>query len=430
MQEIRTRVAILGAGSAGFAAAYTLASAGVPVVLADRNPGPGGTSVYAGVNCWEPGVCSGKVHRLLADRLAAIPGASAVCRTVPNGELLFPGSGIQDFSRFPWGLSVPDPKAKYEDTLFRCRSLSGADPEKWRRFQFEPRAMAQVMREMLTFPHLCFLPETEFAGCETDGRRVTGLILRGKDQKIRVTAEEYIDASGDIALARAAGCQTRVGAESRAEYQEPGAPDTLEEERVNGMSVVFRLRKAEEGHTDRYTGTVPPPTWCISCFNLYPNGDINVNMLPTLPGGEFLRNPDAFAYGKELVLSYVDWLQREKGLAGYALSEIFPNPGVRESYRLVGRHVLTEQEVRAGVIPEDAVAIADHALDSHGEDGCKEIEAPYGIPADCLRTQEYDNLLVACRGASFTHIAASSARLSRTMLSLGEGAARLILNEM
>ncbi|MBQ0126211.1 MAG: FAD-dependent oxidoreductase [Clostridiales bacterium] len=429
MKEIRTDVAILGAGSAGFAAAYTLATAGASVAIADKNTGYGGTSVFGGVNCWEPGVCSGKVHRLLAERLPQIPGASAVCRTVPNGELLYKGSGINDFSRFPWGLSVPDSGATYDDTLFRCLSLSGGDSAKYRRFQFEPRAMERVMRDMLDLPNVTFLPKTEFVGCTKENRRITGIVLRGEEE-IRVIAKRYIDASGDIVLARAAGCLTRVGAESRGEYGEPGAPDAPDESRLNGASVVFRIRAAEPGHIDTYDGNVPPPTKTVSCFNLYPNGDINVNMLPTLSGGEFLRRTDAFEYGKELVRSYVFWLQTEKGLSGYALSEIFSMPGIRESYRLVGRRVLTENDVRAGIIPDDSVAIADHALDSHGESGLKEIEKPYGIPADCLRPKEYDNLLVACRGASFSHIAASSARLSRTMLSLGEGAAKLILDEI
>ena len=46
----------------------------------------------------------------------------------------------------------------------------------------------------------------------------------------------------------------------------------------------------------------------------------------------------------------------------------------------------------------------------------------YGIPYECMLPKEIDNLLVACRGSSFTHLAASSARLSRTMLQLGEAA--------
>ena len=428
MKELKARAAVLGAGSAGFAAAYTLASAGVSVILIDRNPGPGGTSVWAGVNCWEPGVSSGKVHRLLAERLMKIPGAAAVCKTVPSGELLFPGSGINDFSRFPWGLSVPDPEAAYDDTLFRCRSLCGGDASRWRRFQFEPDAMERVMRELLDLPCLTALYSTSFVSCRTEGRKVTGIVARG-DEDILISADQYIDASGDILLARAAGCDCRTGAESRSEYGEPGAPEKADETRTNGASVVFRLKKAESGHTDIYDGPVAPPVKAVSCFNFYPNGDINVNMLPTLPGGEFLRRADAFDYGKELVRSYVYRLQKEKGLAGWALDRIFPMAGVRESYRLAGRKVLTENDIRAGVMPPNAVAIADHALDSHGEDGCKEIGQPYGIDAECLMPKEYDNLLVACRGASFSHIAASSARLSRTMLSLGEGAANLILGK-
>ena len=43
-------------------------------------------------------------------------------------------------------------------------------------------------------------------------------------------------------------------------------------------------------------------------------------------------------------------------------------------------------------------------------------------PTACLLPNEYDNLIAASRGASFSHIAASSCRLSRTMMALGEAA--------
>ena len=48
--------------------------------------------------------------------------------------------------------------------------------------------------------------------------------------------------------------------------------------------------------------------------------------------------------------------------------------------------------------------------------------APYGIPYRCLIPKGRTNLLVACRGASFSQIAASSCRLSRTMIALGHAA--------
>jgi hypothetical protein len=42
------------------------------------------------------------------------------------------------------------------------------------------------------------------------------------------------------------------------------------------------------------------------------------------------------------------------------------------------------------------------------------------VPYRCLIPKGFDNLLVACRAASFSSLAASSCRLSRTMMQLGQ----------
>jgi hypothetical protein len=44
------------------------------------------------------------------------------------------------------------------------------------------------------------------------------------------------------------------------------------------------------------------------------------------------------------------------------------------------------------------------------------------VPYRCLIPKGRSNLLIACRAASFSSLAASSCRLSRTMLELGEAA--------
>jgi len=113
----------------------------------------------------------------------------------------------------------------------------------------------------------------------------------------------------------------------------------------------------------------------------------------------------------------------------FRFSWIAPGLGVREGPRLVGRYVLTEHDLLAGLAGQnhdDLVAIADHARDTHGADtgraGTGELTQPYGIPFRCLLPQEFDNLAVACRGASFSSVAASSCRLSRTMMQLGQAA--------
>lgn len=145
MEHIKTQAVVCGGGSGGFSAAYTLAKGGINVIVIEKNKGIGGTSVFAGVNCREPGVASGKVHRELFSALSIIPNAAAVSKTVPNSRLFYPDSDITDFSRYPWGLSVKDAYADYSDTLKRCINLTGgkcnnyADKRRQNRFSDSPK---------------------------------------------------------------------------------------------------------------------------------------------------------------------------------------------------------------------------------------------------------------------------------------------------
>jgi hypothetical protein len=51
-----------------------------------------------------------------------------------------------------------------------------------------------------------------------------------------------------------------------------------------------------------------------------------------------------------------------------------------------------------------------------------DLEGPFGIPYRCLLPRGVKNLLVASRAAGFSHIAASSCRLQRTLITLGQAA--------
>ena len=65
-------------------------------------------------------------------------------------------------------------------------------------------------------------------------------------------------------------------------------------------------------------------------------------------------------------------------------------------------------------------------MDTHGSStgraGCVELAEPYGVPFRCLIPRGFQNLLIASRGASLSSLAASSCRLSRTMMQLGQAA--------
>lgn len=444
MKAFKTKVCIIGAGAGGFGCIYCLVKNGVDTIIVDKNEDFGGTAVFSGVDGWEPSVSLDGVHKLLKEELEEMDNGAHVLEIVPNCNLFFPENGLNwdnhSFEKYPWGLSVPS-EAGYDETLKRCTALRKNASMK--RFQFQPHTMRAAMNKLLApykDKYTAFFG-WKFCDCRKKGRKIKSVVIEKDGEKIRIAADCFVDASGDIALCRNAGCRVTIGSEARTDYGEMSAPQDASE-RINAVTYVFRISKhRDENHIDEVPAAyreIDISDWerekmrkVVSCFCLYPDGDINVNMLPTMEGTEYMRLGDtADDVGRARVHAYWRYLQTEKGMNGYFLKEIFA-AGVRESYRLVGRYVLCENDLRGGMLAQPkrgrTVAIADHALDVHGNDGmCKELEWPYEIPLECAMPQEFDNLFVACRGASFTHIAAAGARLTRTMLSLGEGVGEYI----
>ena len=118
---------------------------------------------------------------------------------------------------------------------------------------------------------------------------------------------------------------------------------------------------------------------------------------------------------------------RGKGIGTWSISGTAPRIGVRETRRIIGEYVLNENDCQAGAKKQphrDVIAINDHVVDIHGRKGrLYEVpNGPYGIPYRCLLPKGIRNLMIASRAASFSHIAASSCRLSRTMMTIGQAA--------
>ncbi len=440
--KLNTQVCIVGAGAGGTGCVYRLIRKGIKTVVVDKNPDFGGTAVFCGVDGWEPGVSLPGIHELLKNELEKMDKGCHIVGVVPNLNIFDSSVGYDwtkhSFSERPWGYSVKT-EDKYEDTLMRCSSLV-KNSKNFRRFQFESDLMREAMNRVLNpyRNHLTSLFGHTYQSCTVEDGKIKSMIVSGPDGNVEIFADYFVDASGDIVLARDAGCDYSIGSEGREEFNEPSASKKCSA--INGVTYVFRIQKTDD---PEYIDEIPqelkdccPKDWLenrmkkiVSCFVKYPNGDINVNMLPTMSGNEYLEyGENADKIGKAMVYVYWNYLQKEKKMTGYTIKQIF-DAGIRESYRLRGRYILKEQDIRRGTpeINGRIVSIADHALDVHGNNGLtKEIVTPYEIPLECAMTKEFDNLFVACRGASFTHIAASTARLTRTMLSFGEGVGEYI----
>ncbi len=392
----RYDVCVVGGGSGGIGAAVAAARMGLSVLLAEREDRLGGTSTLGGVNSWEPTVGATGVPRDIYDRLAAIPDAVGIA------SLAAPYS-----AEHPYGEWAPESGLGYDDTLRR----SGMKPGTWHSVVFELEPFHRVVLEMLNETGNCdVLLDASFVEVDARDGCVAGIVIGHANERRTVPADWYIDCT-DAALALAADAECETS------------------EKPNGVTLVYRVRPTATPRVEPLPAGVPDEPYPASAHIVtYPCGDRNVNMLPTMRGEEFASMPpeEARAECERRVAQHWCWLQSEHGFDAWERSWTAPMLGVRESRRIVGEYVLTEHDVRAGLSGQhhgDIVAITGHPVDIHGEGGgCVELDEPYGVPYRCLIPKGFRNLLVASRAASFSHVAASSCRLSRTMMQLGQAA--------
>ena len=427
-------LAVIGGGSAGFGAALAAARKGVAVILVEQADCLGGNSVRSGVNCWEPGAGGTGIPFDLYQRLKRQPQAIGI---YSYGRHLTWFDPKREPYRYPGGETVIDPARRYLDTLQRHGSRGlGADQalcrERWHGLPFEPQAMAQTMLTMLQETGHCrVLLNTSFVSAKAEPGRVRRVHL-SDGRTLR--ADYFVDATGDGVVCRAVGCQVLTGQDSREAFGEPDAPPKATQ-RVNGVSLLYRATPVDSPDTEPLPDGIADRCWWAGSFpvaqiNHYPNGDLNVNMLPTMDGAEFLRRGyrDALDESGRRVRAHWHHLQANYAeFQKFRLSWIAPALGIRESQRIVGEYVLTEHDLLAGVSGQkhpDIIALVDHPMDTHGShaQGIGELREPYGVPYRCLIPKGHRNLLIACRAASFSSLAASSCRLSRTMLQLGQAA--------
>ncbi len=433
--NIYTDILIIGGGSAGFGAAATIARKSCfKVILVEKNGMLGGTSTAGGVNNWEPGVGGPGIHYELYERM----------KKIPLGVCLGSGKGGYNYVKEKsWCCTGIDGSITYEGTLRR----SGMEVNEKTRVHFEPYALAETMEGILhETGKVSIMYSSLFISSEkeTCSNRIKSVLVYNfeKDVYYNIYAKYYLDCSADIVLARAAGCAAAMGEEGRDEYGESCAPDNPTD-KTNGVSLIFRIIDAGKPVEEKVPGWVymtDAPEWHAANKNRcafmtkYPNGDICVNLLPTAFGAEYnsMRYDDFIKMAKArsyVVWEYIKSISDE--LKQYRFGYFFNMPGVRETWRLKGKDVLTQNDLAAGFTAQrnrkEIIAFGDHPLDVHGSSAAKGavkpvIGIPYGILYGSIITNEYGNLAVACRGSSFSHIAASSCRLSRTMMALGEAA--------
>ena len=253
----------------------------------------------------------------------------------------------------------------------------------------------------------------------------TGEILKFK-------GDLFADCTGDGNLGFLAGADFRVGRESIAETDEPSAPANADD-LVMGTSVQWYTEKLDA------PSKFPKVPWAVEfteeTARQLTRGDWNWETgfyWEQVEDIEYIRD-----YGLRAVFGNWSFLKNEsikkEKYQDSKLAWVAYIGGKRESRRLMGDVILKEQDLVNRVEYPDASFTTTWTIDLHypiALKGFKEepflskavhidIE-PYAVPYRTLYSRNIDNLFMAGRNISVTHVALGTTRVMRTTGMMGE----------
>lgn len=267
------------------------------------------------------------------------------------------------------------------------------------------------------------------------GNKITAVV--GKDitsgEESIFEGKLFADCTGDATLGFLAGADYRMGRESKEETGEksaPQKPDSL----VMGTSVQWYSDKLTE------PSSFPLTPWAIQ-FNeetsqklTRGDWDWETGLLwDQIKDIEKIRDHALrAAFGNWSFLK--NQSKDKEQYANYKLSWVAYIGGKRESRRLMGDVILTEQDVLNSIPYDDASFTTTWPIDLHYQKPVKGLEheepflsyadvqsiKPYSVSYRTLYSRNIDNLFMAGRNISVTHAALGTVRVQRTTGMMGE----------
>ena len=378
-------VLVVGAGSAGMAAALQAGRAGASVVLVERGFQVGGNMTTGGVNfpglfhAWGRQVIDGCAYEVLTNAVA------------------LSGERLPDFSKRParhWmhqlRVEIPVYVALAEEALGKAGV----------RLRYHTAPMRVARQEN------CWRVELVADGVPSE-----------------VVAKVLIDCTGDGTLAGLAGARRMRGEEC--------SPGSFMYTFANGRELWDRCDKEalerayrtalaagelEKGDT---TGgmrglfdRVPSTSW-----NYIPNADTSTAE----------KRTETNLRARASLLRMYRFLKRQPGFESLKLGPVSPEVAVRETWRVEGEYVMTVDDYVSGLEFEDGVCHAFYPVDLHSaEDGVdpkqlKDVVVP-SVPLRALCAKGVPNVLMAGRCVSGDRLAVSALRVQATCMAMGQSA--------
>ncbi len=292
-----------------------------------------------------------------------------------------------------------------------------------------PTEIGDFIWEILDFYRVDVLLYTRLVAAVTDDNgNITEVVTAGKEGLRRIKAKLFLDATGDGDLAAMAGAPFAYGRASDGKVQSATLifiVGGVDREKMPAYMDIRQVWKSKER----------PVPINHSVFQFVPHNEtsneIAVNMTHALDADPLSAR--GLTKIRRECMKQAHYLVEEffrKEIPGFEkawISRFAPQVGIRESRRITGDYLLTEDDVVSARRFDDEIACGIWGIDVHDPAGVHtgislNLEKPYGIPYRCITPKSLKNLLMACRAISADHVAISSSRINATCMAIGEAA--------
>ena len=270
---------------------------------------------------------------------------------------------------------------------------------------------------------------------EKDGTSIKAVIATQVDnyREIRLEGDVFADCTGDATLGVLAGAQWAMGRESKDIYGEPSAPDT-----PDGITLGASIQWYSEPR--EVPVAFPDIDWGLP---------IDEETVQNARRGQWywevgmkddmIKDAEKIRdYGMYVAYSNWSYLKNHSRFREEVACEDFAwlsfYAGKRESRRLFGDHILTENDLRNFVQYPDGCVSTSWYIDDHepDPDNAARFKDPwlsrgrltpldyYPIPFRCLYNRDIENMFMAGRDISVSHLALGTVRVMRTCAMEGE----------
>ncbi|MBB3840887.1 hypothetical protein FHS57_004908 [Runella defluvii] len=385
-----TDLVVVGGGLSGLCGAITAARAGIKVVLVTDRPVLGGNA-SSEVRLWVLGATS---HMGNNNRWAREGGVL--------DELL-----VENMYR------NPDSNPLIFDTI--------------------------LLEKAINEPNITLLLNTSVYEVEKSGpdtiSKIHGFCSQNSTH-YELSAPLFCDASGDGIVGFLAGAAFRMGAESREEFGEKFAP-SQEYGELLGHSLYFYSKNAGKPVKFVAPSFAHDVTQKVPKFRSFNANEFGCKLWWVEYGGRLDTVHDTETIKWELwkviygVWDYIKNSGKFPEAENLTLEWVGQIPGKRESRRFEGDYMLIQQDIVEQRTHYDDVALGGWSIDLHPADGvfseigqssCNQWHSKgiYGIPYRCFYSRNINNLFLAGRIISASHVAFASSRVMATSAHVGQ----------